>query len=126
MNFGLKTCKTDYTVMDITAQKDIHILKIQGSILQSDTEELDTKLSTYEFPESPKVIIDLTDVNHICSTALGILVSYKKRFKDAQGDIMVVINDEDLLQLFEITMLDKVFTICPTVEDAKDEFRLDS
>ncbi|ASP41526.1 anti-anti-sigma factor [Leptospira interrogans] len=110
--------------MEITVQDDIHIIKIAGSILQSDSEELDRNLSEHNLDPSPKIIIDLTEVNHICSTALGIIVSYKKNFKSAEGDIIIVINDEDLLQLFEITMLDKVFKIVPNIEDAFDEFKL--
>lgn len=110
--------------MEITVQDDIHIIKIAGSILQSDSEELDRNLSEHNFDPSPKIIIDLTEVNHICSTALGIIVSYKKKFKSAEGDIIIVVNDEDLLQLFEITMLDKVFKVVPNIEDAFDEFKL--
>ncbi|AAS69171.1 STAS domain protein [Leptospira interrogans serovar Icterohaemorrhagiae str. Verdun HP] len=116
--------RSNGTTMEITVQDDIHIIKIAGSILQSDSEELDRNLSEHNFDPSPKIIIDLTEVNHICSTALGIIVSYKKKFKSAEGDIIIVINDEDLLQLFEITMLDKVFKIVPNIEDAFDEFKL--
>ncbi|GBF40089.1 anti-sigma factor antagonist [Leptospira johnsonii] len=112
------------THMEITVQGDIHIIKISGSILQSDSEELDRNLSDHNFEPSPKIIIDLTEVSHICSTALGILVSYKKKFNSAEGDIIIVVNDDDLLQLFEITMLDKVFKVLPTIEDAFDEFKL--
>ncbi len=116
--------RSNGTTMEITVQDDIHIIKIAGSILQSDSEELDRNLSEHNFDPSPKIIIDLTEVNHIRSTALGIIVSYKKKFKSAEGDIIIVINDEDLLQLFEITMLDKVFKIVPNIEDAFDEFKL--
>lgn len=72
-----------------------------------------------------KIILDLTKVHHICSTALGIFVATKRKLKPMNGDIKVIVVDEDLIQLFEITMLDKVFEIFPDLSAAMEGFQLD-
>jgi anti-anti-sigma factor len=53
----------------------------------------------------------MIDVKHICSSALGVLVAVKRRIKDHEGDIKLVIINDNLLKLFQTTMLDKVFEI---------------
>jgi len=55
--------------------------------------------------------------------ALGILVSYKKKFTENSGNIKIVITDEDLLELFEITMLDKIFEIFQDLKSAEDAYK---
>ena len=53
----------------------------------------------------------MINVKHICSSALGALVAIKRKIKDNEGDIKLVIVNENLLRLFQTTMLDKVFEI---------------
>jgi anti-sigma B factor antagonist len=50
-------------------------------------------------------------VKHLCSSALGVLVAVKRKIKDQDGDIKLVIVSDSLLKLFQTTMLDKVFEI---------------
>jgi anti-anti-sigma factor len=53
----------------------------------------------------------MIDVKHICSSALGVLVAIKRKIKDNEGDIKLVIGSDNLIKLFETTMLNKVFEI---------------
>ncbi len=112
--------------MEIQIKKDIKIIKFSGAILKVDSDEIEKELSTLTSKQnSNKIILDLTKVHHICSTALGIFVATKRKLKPLKGDIKIVVVDEDLIQLFEITMLDKVFEMFPDVEEALDAFKLD-
>ncbi|MCE9502095.1 MAG: STAS domain-containing protein [Leptospira sp.] len=97
--------------MEVNLKEGIQTLKLQGSILQADAELLEGLLTKIDPTDPYRVIIDFTDATHICSAVLGILVSFKRKFKQNGGDVKLVISDEDLLELFEITMLDKVFEI---------------
>lgn len=70
-------------------------------------------------------IIDLSKVEQIDSTGLGLLVNVAKHFIQNKNR-MVIVNMDDLIQeLFEISKLDSVFQICSTVSEAirvvKDE-----
>jgi anti-sigma B factor antagonist len=61
------------------------------------------------------VIVDLTDCTFIDSTALGILANARKR---STVELSLVISDRNILKVFEITSLDRLFTIHPTRAEA--------
>ena len=91
--------------------EDIHILNLHGSILQSESEVIRKYLENYLSSQNYKIVVNLLETNHICSSALGHIVYMKNKFNKVGGDIRVVVNDEDLLELFEITTLDQVFML---------------
>ncbi|MCG9876748.1 MAG: STAS domain-containing protein [Leptospiraceae bacterium] len=108
--------------MKLDSHSDIRILKFQGAILRKDSEVMDQDLIQSNAFYGKKVILDFTKVHHICSSALGVLVTLKRKLKSQDGDVCIVISDEDIRQVFEITMLDKVFQIFESVPDAQAKF----
>lgn len=65
-----------------------------------------------------RIIVDLTEVSFIDSTALGVLVSGAKRVRPQNGGLDIVCADENITRIFEITGLDRIFGIYPTQEEA--------
>lgn len=103
-------------------EQDIVIVKPDRNIGQDDTEEFENTLDQ-EFENGVrKLLVDLSDVTHVCSSALGILVSYKRRAKQESGDLKLVMQNPDLVQLFEITMLDRVFDIFDNRKEALNDY----
>jgi len=64
------------------------------------------------------VIVDLTECTFIDSSALGVLVTAKKALAAKEVELSLVISDRNILKVFEITGLARVFTIHPTRADA--------
>jgi anti-sigma B factor antagonist len=64
------------------------------------------------------IVVDLTDVSFIDSTALGVLVSGAKRVRPQNGSLDIVCRDENISRIFEITGLDRIFGIYSTREKA--------
>ncbi len=58
-----------------------------------------------------RVIVDLSGVTFIDSTALGVLVSGAKRVRPRNGNLDIVCTDENIIRIFEITGLDRIFGI---------------
>jgi anti-sigma B factor antagonist len=58
-----------------------------------------------------ELVVDLTDTTFMDSTALGTLISARRRAHAKGGSFAIVCRDARLLRLFEITSLDKVFAI---------------
>ncbi|WCL50420.1 STAS domain-containing protein [Leptospira sp. GIMC2001] len=108
--------------MNADLKFDIKIIRFQGAILRRDSEKIEADLVQSEELDGRKVILELTKVHHICSSALGVLVAFKRKLKSQNGDVKLVINDEDILQVFEITMLDKVFEIYSNLDSAIESF----
>ena len=65
-----------------------------------------------------KVIVDLSQVTFIDSTALGVLVSGAKRVRPRNGNLDIVCTDENIIRIFEITGLDRIFGIYPSRGEA--------
>lgn len=108
--------------MKTSTYQNAKVIQLDGPILRKDAEELNEEFSQIDIGENPKVIIDLSKVNHVCSSALGVFVNYKRKLKNHNGELKLIITDEDLLQVFEITMLDKVFEIFSNLQDAVQSF----
>jgi anti-sigma B factor antagonist len=67
------------------------------------------------------VIVDFTDTTFIDSTTLGVLVSGVKRLRSNDGELSLVCDDRNITKIFEITGLDRVFTIHPTRAEAVEQ-----
>src|ERR671932_615541 len=64
------------------------------------------------------VVVDFTDTTFIDSTTLGVLVGGVKRLRTNDGHLSLVCSDRNITKIFEITGLDRVFTIYPTRDEA--------
>ncbi len=89
----------------------VEIITLEGRIDQEGSEELESTLQECLDDERLNICIDMINVKHICSSALGALVAIKRKIKDNEGDIKLVIVNDNLMRLFQTTMLDKVFEI---------------
>jgi anti-sigma B factor antagonist len=58
-----------------------------------------------------RVVVDLSQATFIDSTTLGVLLSGVKRLRPVGGELAVVCTDRNIRKIFEITLLDRVFTI---------------
>ena len=69
------------------------------------------------------VVVDFSDTTFIDSTTLGVLVGGVKRLRTNDGQLSLVCSDRNITKIFEITGLDRVFTIYPTRDDAISSLR---
>jgi anti-sigma B factor antagonist len=97
--------------MKISSQGDVDVIILDGRIDQQASEELETALQGLLSKKRYNICLDMINVKHLCSSALGVLVAVKRKIKDQDGDIKLVIVSDSLLKLFQTTMLDKVFEI---------------
>ena len=61
-----------------------------------------------------KLVVDLTGVSFIDSTALGVLIGGLRRLRDARGEMALVVTTSSVERVLTITGLDKVFAIHDT------------
>ena len=97
--------------MKRSTYEGIEIIALDGRIDQDGSEELESLLQSYLNEGKFNICIDMLNVKHICSSALGALVAVKRKLKDEDGDMKLILVNENLMRLFQTTMLDKVFEI---------------
>jgi anti-sigma B factor antagonist len=110
-----------YTMKKIS-DDNVEIIVLDGRIDQEASEELETVLEEYIANSRTNICIDMINVKHICSSALGVLVAVKRKIKDREGDIKLVISNDNLMKLFQTTMLDKVFEIYDSQRECLSAF----
>ncbi|MDZ4168927.1 MAG: STAS domain-containing protein [Coriobacteriia bacterium] len=64
------------------------------------------------------VVIDLDQVGFIDSSGLGVLVSGLRRAREKDGVVRIVCSRDNVLKIFRITGLDKVFPIFADAAEA--------
>jgi anti-sigma B factor antagonist len=57
------------------------------------------------------VVLDLAEVTFIDSTVLSVLLTFRGRFRELGGDLVIVSEDRRIIRTFEITGLDRLFAI---------------
>ncbi len=64
------------------------------------------------------IVLDLSAVTFIDSTALGVLIGAQER-SDGQGtELRMIVSESRIMKIFEITGLTDLFSIFPTVAQA--------
>lgn len=97
--------------MKVESIDNIKIINLERKIDIFATEELETVLKNLSIEGNFQICIDMKYVTTICSSALGVMVSAKKRLADSGGDIKLIITDKNLLNFFHDTILDRMFDI---------------
>ena len=66
------------------------------------------------------VIVDLTGVTFIDSTMIAVLVATERKLRPTAGRLALVATDANVVRVFQITALDRIFPIHGTRADALD------
>ena len=106
---------------DIDTQQlgpDAYVISLKGEVDLYTAPEFKQQLLEVIGQGGKEVIVDFTDTTFIDSTTLGVLVGGVKRLRANDGQLSLVCNDRNITKIFEITGLDRVFTIYPTRDEA--------
>jgi anti-sigma B factor antagonist len=72
---------------------------------------------------SRKVLVDLSQATFIDSTTLGVLMGAVKRLRPAGGELAIACSDPNIRRIFEITLLDRIFAIYGSPDEAIRQLR---
>ena len=102
---------TPFSVSDEDVDETTHVVEVAGEVDLYSAPELKEHVLTAIDRGRTKIVVDLTNATFIDSTTLGVLVGARKRLREHDGALAVVCADDDKLGLFEMTGLDRVFSI---------------
>lgn len=94
------------------------VLAVHGEVDLHAAPELRDRLRRSIDDGAVDVVVDLSGASFVDSTALGILLGAMKRVRDEGGQMVVVASRPEVRRIFEITLLDQVFPLHETREDA--------
>ncbi len=103
---------------DVEEHDGVPVLAVAGEIDVYTAPRLRERLLDVAHAGTSTVVVDLTEVSFVDSTGLGVLVSGLKRFREAGGDLLLVVTQPQIMKVLEITGLTTVFSIYDTVAAA--------
>lgn len=65
-----------------------------------------------------KIVLDFSLVEYLSSAALGKLITLHKKVTTARGKLALCNIQRDIMDVFKITQLNKVLTLCSDLDDA--------
>jgi anti-sigma B factor antagonist len=95
------------------------ILRLGGMVKVGETvRELESRLDRIASERTGGAILDLTNLEYIDSTTLGVLVGALHRFKSENRDLVLVHPRDRIAALLRVANLDSLFRIFETVPEA--------
>lgn len=103
--------------MDVRSseQNGITLIQVSGEINISTSPDLK---KVFEKEAKKKIVVDLTKVSYVDSSGLATLVEMLKKTKSQGGSLCLAGMSEKVKSLFEITKLDRLFSIVSSADEA--------
>lgn len=93
------------------------VIKLQGRLDAHQGKQVETQLLA-AIRAGGRLVVNLGKVHFIDSTGISVLVKGMKRQCEQQGELVLCELQQPVRIIFELTRLDKMFTIYPTERDA--------
>ena len=95
-----------------------HVVTVHGEIdVHTGPALRDHLLSAFAQGEGA-VTVDLSQVSFLDSSGLGVLVTAHKRARSVGGELRIAACTPPVATIFQITALDRAFSVFPTLESA--------
>lgn len=108
-------------------EPDIAVLEMTGRItMGSDSQKIEWGLAELLKENHKKVIFDLTGVNFLDSSGVGILVMCHARLKKAEGALRIAGARGMVKETLEMTSVNKIVQFYPTTPEAAHGFQVNA
>lgn len=111
--------------MDFTfeKEKDVTIVKLSGNLLaEVESKDLLTQITDKIHEGEVNFVFDLSDMQFINSSGLGMLLTCLTKSRKAGGEVILAEINKQLEDLLAMTKLSSIFTTSPTLDEALQQF----
>jgi anti-sigma B factor antagonist len=109
---------TDFDVKVERPASGVAIVTVAGDADLHSAPELRDRLTDLMDEGVSHLVLDLSETTFVDSMTLGVLLGCVKRLRAVDGSVEIVVPRADIRRIFEITMLDRVFDLHTTREQA--------
>ena len=119
MELTSETESTDFEVETIDAGEPVVVIAVHGQADLHTAPELRNAINAALDGGATGLVIDLSEATFIDSMTLGVLLGAVKRLRPSGGKVSIVCVDPHIRRIFEITLLDRVFSIHTDLDAAR-------
>ena len=102
---------TDFGVETIDLGGTVGVIAVHGQADLHTAPELRSAITAALDGGATGLVIDLSEASFIDSMTLGVLLGAVKRLRPSGGKVGIVCADSHIRRIFEITLLDRVFSL---------------
>jgi anti-sigma B factor antagonist len=99
-------------IVHVAGEIDLHAADALGAALDGAARRSDL------------VVVDLSNVRFFDSTALGLVLQLRRRLLAVGGNLVLVVDGRESQRVFQITGLDRLLTLLPTLEESLSAVRV--
>ncbi len=107
----------EFRIEEESPRPATRVLAVYGDADLHSAPELRERLRGAIDDGATTLVVDLSETTIIDSTTLGVLLGGMKQLRDRDGQIRLVVPRPEVRRVFEITMLDRIFSL----HDRRDE-----
>ncbi len=111
----------NFYIEDSAIDAETHVVELSGEVDLYTAPEFKERLLKLIEEGKSRIVVDLSKATFIDSTTLGVLVGGVKRLRPTGGSLALVCTDPNIIKIFEITGLDRVFPIHASRDEALSE-----
>lgn len=108
----------DFALAEERLPSGAHVVAVSGEVDIFTAPDLKRTIALAIEDGAHRLVIDLTQTRFLDSTALGVLIGAVKRLRPLDGRMAIVNTEPSTAKTFQITGLDRIFTIVATRDEA--------
>jgi anti-sigma B factor antagonist len=112
----------EFDVARTMLRQGLGLVEVSGEVDIYTAPRLKDEIVTLIDEGAANMVVDLSKVTFIDSTALGVLIGGIKRVHTVGGELVMVAESRPVQKILAITGLDKVFVVCATRDEALATF----
>jgi anti-sigma B factor antagonist len=101
----------NFRIATRTIDAGMPLIELEGEVDVYTAPQLKQQMISLLESGAEQMVVDLTKVDYLDSTALGVLIGGLKRMRERDGNLVLICPSPRIRRVFEITGLDKIFDI---------------
>ena len=118
----LSSDASEFAIIDVDVDETTSVVQVKGELDLTTAPRL--KWMLHDLIEAGRTthVVDLNETTFMDSTALGVLVAVNRSLEEGMR-LVIVCARSNVLKIFELSGMDGVFTIVPTLDEALQDAR---
>jgi len=108
---------SEFAIIDVDVDETTSVVQVKGELDLTTAPRLKWMLHDLLEAGRTKQVVDLNETTFMDSTALGVLVAVNRSLGEGMR-LVIVCSRSNVLKIFELSGMDGVFTIVPTLDEA--------
>jgi anti-sigma B factor antagonist len=110
--------RVEFSIDEEHPRNGVVLLTVRGEADLQVAPELRDRLESALDTDARSIVLDLSEVTFVDSMTLGVLVGSAKRARASGGELRLVTPAGPVRRILEVTLLDRVFPVDETRDDA--------